>query len=351
MRKFIALLGLMINTPSVMGAPPLFPDALPGYRAWVMADLPGAPEGLTVDADGRLYATIPKLGAVVRLDERGGYEQIATVPSADLAPAGRIFGLEADHHGHLYVTYVWNYSEEDENDTSHAHCRDARDTHTGIYRVDIATGHVTPLISRASGWPGCFPDDIAVDSKGNLYVTDLTLSGIWKIDPEGRFTLWSAHPLLQWPPAPYYAVPEGANDLVIDAAEKNLYVATDGDPAIVRVPIAADGSAGPAVVVARDLSPLDGIELDERGNIYVSEILRNEISVFSPDGSQRIVIATAATAPLVNPTSLIYRRGMLCVANMGWNVTPEPRTITCVTGFRRPTPPDAPRTQHSEGKY
>jgi sugar lactone lactonase YvrE len=334
----LALLFMLGATAAGAAAPP-FPGALPDYRAWVMAELPGAPEGLTADADGRLYASIPKLGAVVRLDEHGGHELIATVPSAELARAGRVFGLEADRHGGLYVTYVWNYSEEDEADPAHTHCRDARDRYTGIYRVDIASGRVTPLLTRASGWPGCFPDDVAVDAHGNLYVTDLTLSGIWKIAPDGHYVLWSTHPLLQWPPAPYHVLPEGANDLVLDARGQNLYVATDGDPAIVRIPIAADGSAGTPVEVARDLSPLDGIELDELGNIYVSEILRNEISVYSPDGRQRIVIATADTAPLVGPTSLVYRRGMLCVANMGWDVTPEPRTVTCVSGFRRPGTP------------
>ena len=339
MRALAWLIVLLLVAPQGLGAPPSFPGALADYRAWVMAELPGAPEGLTVDTDGRIYATVPKLGAVVRLDEHGGYQPIATVPSAALARAGRIFGLEADRRGNLYVTYVWNYSEDDEADPGHAHCRDARDRQTGVYRVEIATGRVTEVLTRASGWPGCFPDDVAVDSQGNLYVTDLTLSGIWKVSPDGRYVLWSAHPLLLWPPAPYYVLPEGANDLVLDAAERNLYVATDGDPAILRIPIAADGSAGTPVVVARDLSPLDGIELDELGNIYVSEILRNEISVFSPDGSQRIVIATAATAPLVNPTSLVYRRGMLCAANMGWDVTPEPRTVTCVSGYRRPAPP------------
>ena len=162
-----------------------------------------------MDGDGRLYATIPKLGAVVRLDEHGGYEPIATVPSAELAAAGRVFGLEADRHGNLYVTYVWNYSEEDEEDPGHAHCRDARDTHTGIYRVEIATGRITPVLTRANGWPGCFPDDIAVDANLNLYVTDLTLSGIWKIEPGGRYTLWSADALLQWPPRRTTPFPKG----------------------------------------------------------------------------------------------------------------------------------------------
>jgi sugar lactone lactonase YvrE len=338
MRRSAPLLLLALLAVPCAAAPPPFPGAGPNYRAWVMAELPGAPEGLTLDADGRLYATIPKLGAVVRLDEHGGYEPVATVPSPELAAGGRVFGLEADRHGNLYVTYVWNYSEADEEDPGHAHCRDARDIHTGIYRVEIATGRVTPVLTRAGGWPGCFPDDVAIDSNRNLYVTDLTLSGIWKIEPGGRYSLWSADPLLQWPAAPFNAIPEGANDLVLDAAGKNLYVVTDGDPAIVRIPIRADGSAGAAAVVARDLSPLDGIDLDEAGNIYVSEILRSEISVFSPDGTQRIVIATPATAPLVNPTSLVYRHGILCAANMGWNANPEPRTVACVSGFRKPSP-------------
>jgi sugar lactone lactonase YvrE len=341
MRRLTPFLLLAVLAPVCSGAgPPPFPGAGPNYRAWVMAELPGAPEGLAMDGNGALFATIPKLGAVVRLDEHGGYVPIATVPSAELAGAGRVFGLEADRHGSLYVTYVWNYSEEDEEDPRHAHCRDARDTHTGIYQVEIATGRVTPVLTRASGWPGCFPDDIAIDANLNLYVTDLTLSGIWKIEPGGRYTLWSADALLQWPPAPYNAIPEGANDLVLDASGRNLYVVTDGAPAIVRIPIRPDGSAGAAVVIAGSLSPLDGIDLDEAGNIYVSEILRSEISVFSPDGAERIVIATAATAPLVNPTSLVYRRGVLCAANMGWNANPEPRTVTCVSGFRKPSGPD-----------
>lgn len=35
---------------------------------------------------------------------------------------------------------------------------------------------------------------------------------------------------------------------------------------------------------------LDGVVLDAKGNIYVSEMLRNEIGVQSPDRSQRILI-------------------------------------------------------------
>jgi sugar lactone lactonase YvrE len=329
---------ILVTNSVAFAAPPQFPGAAANYRAWTLAHVPGSPEGLAIDARGQIYAALSDTGEIVRLDGHGGYTHVATVPSADLAHAGHTWGIEFDRKGYLYVAYVWISKFYDENDPLHLACRDSTDQYSGIYRVDVNTGEVHPVLTKRDGWPVCFPDDIAPDSHGNLYVTDLTLSGVWKIMPNGTFSLWSSQALLQWPAAPYNAVPEGANDLALDAAERNLYVVTDGDPAIIRIPINPDGSAGTPALIARDLSPLDGIELDELGNIYVSEILRSEISVFSPDGAQRIVIATRATAPLVNPTSLVYRNGVLCTANLGWNVTPAPRSIACVSGFRRPTP-------------
>jgi sugar lactone lactonase YvrE len=315
------------------------PHAAPKFRSWVMADLPGSPEGLALGPDGALYATIPKRGEIVKLDEHGSFVHVATVPSPELASAGRVFGADFGSDGGLYVTYLWHYSEAEEEDELHLGCRNSQDSYTGIYRVDVTTGNVAPFLTKREGWPVCFPDDVAVDTSGAVYVTDLTLSGIWKIDPQGKqFVLWSTDPLLQWPAAPLRTLPEGANDLVLSHDGRTLYVATDGYPAIVALPIMADGTAGKGKAIAHDLSPLDGIELDDSGNIYVSEILRDDILVFSPDGQRSAVVATSQVAPLNGPTSLVYRRGMLCTANMGWEVSPEPTTVVCVTGYPRPPP-------------
>ena len=105
---------------------------------------------------------------------------------------------------------------------------------------------------------------------------------------------------------------------------------------LLRIGINADGSAAVPVIVARDMSPLDGVALDESGNIFVSEVLRNEIWLYSPDGGSRVLVASADTAPLVNPTSLVYRDGVLCTANLGWHVVPDPRTVVCISGFLSP---------------
>jgi sugar lactone lactonase YvrE len=317
---------------------PAFPGATALYKAWVAARLPGNPEGLAIDRDGNMYAGLWQSGALVKLDGKGGYRTVAVIPSEALGREGITTGLEFGADGALYAAFMWHYTPEEELDPKHPACRNAQDVYTGIYRVDVNTGAVAPFLTKRTGWPGCFPDDIAVDSNGNLYVTDLTLSGIWKITPAGKYSLWCSDVLLQWPPAPYSSFPEGANDLVISNDGTALYVVTDGNPAIVKVPIQKDGSAGTASLISRDLTMLDGIEKDERGNIYVSEPYRNEISVFSADGTQRIVIATADTAPIVNPTSLVYRKGILCVANSGMGPTAitEPRTVTCLSGFKRP---------------
>ena len=113
-----------------------------------------------------------------------------------------------------------------------------------------------------------------------------------------------ADPLLQWPPRPYGEVLAGANPIALDASGANVYVGTVGSPAVIRIPVEADGSAGKAVVVAKDLAPIDGLELDESGRIYVSEPSYDRIYAISPDGKQRTLIATGKLRPCsIRPAS------------------------------------------------
>jgi hypothetical protein len=98
--------------------------------------------------------------------------------------------------------------------------------------------------------------------------------------------------LLNWSPQPYSGFPLGVNDLAIAPDGKSIYAVTDGDPMVVKVPIKADGTAGKATVVARGFSPFDGIPFDDKANVYVSEMLRSELWVLSPDGSKRALVAS-----------------------------------------------------------
>jgi sugar lactone lactonase YvrE len=338
MRRAICLLALLTGSSLAGAQAPAFPGATPAYKAWVAGHLPGNPEGLAITRDGHMYATLWQSGRVVGIDPKGNVRTIGFVPDETLGKAGITTGAELGPDGQLYVAYMWHYTPEEELDPKHLGCRNSQDVYTGVYRVDLKSGVTTPFVTKRDGWPGCFPDDIAFDAQGNFYLTDLSLSGLWKMTPKRQYVLWSTDPLLEWSESPYNGFPEGANDLVITPDGKALIVVTDGNPGIVKVPILPDGKAGKATLLARDLTMLDGVELDDRGNIYVSEPYRNEISVFSPDGSQRIVVASADTAPIDGPTSLVYRNGTLCTANSGMTPTTlhEPRSVTCISGFRRP---------------
>jgi sugar lactone lactonase YvrE len=116
-------------------------------------------------------------------------------------------------------------------------------------------------------------------------MADVTYSAIWKISSDGKkVALWSAHPLLNWPPAPYSAggFYLGVSALALDTQEQNIYAVTMGDPMVLRIPIKEDVSAGePQALQPSGYSLLDGVVLDARGNICVSEVLRNEILVLS----------------------------------------------------------------------
>ncbi len=342
MRGFKARCGSIVAI-IVMCVALVAPAAPAEYKAWVFATFDDTPEGLAVDANGNIYAALFHTGKIVKLTPDGKKEVIAVVPSEKDARKGDTVGIDLDKDGNIYVAFKQSslkYEANNLNDPQHAACRDATVTLSGVYKIDSKTRRVTALATRADGWAFCLPDDVEIDSMGNIYLTDLTYSGIWKISPDGkRVEMWSSHPLLNWSATPYSGFPLGVNVLVMDKDGKNLYVATDGDPMILRIPIKPDGSAGEPVVISRGHSPFDGIELDDRGNIYVSEILRSEIWVVSPDGSQRMLVANKRTAPLDNNTSLIWHKGMLCTANLGFShtkVDDAAKTIVCISGFDRP---------------
>jgi sugar lactone lactonase YvrE len=313
------------------------------YKSWVLSRFDDTPEGLTVDKDGNYYTSLFHTGKIMKVAPDGQQELIATVPPDSNAHHGATVGIELDNEGNLYVAYKQDspmYEASNLGDQFHAACRDVKVTASGVYKVELATKKVTALATKADGWPFCFPDDVDVDDQGNVYMTDLTYAGIWKISPDGKkVDLWSADPLLNWSPQPYSGFPIGVNDLAIAPDGKSIYAVTDGDPMLVKVPIQSDGTAGKVTVVARGFSPFDGIAFDDKANIYVSEILRSELWVLSPDGSKRALVANKKTAPLDDNTSLAWYKGTICTTNLGFtHQKPEQadKTIVCIRGYDVP---------------
>lgn len=186
----------------------------PRFRSWIAATLPTVPEGLAVDSKANLYATLVGTGEVVMIKEDGSYIHIAWVPSQEESGQGAVLGLDFDRNDNIFVAYTAHSKRDltlDLTDPLHPACRDATVTRSGLYKIDARTRKVTAVATKADGWPFCYPDDVTLDSSGNVYMTDLTYAGIWKISPDGgRVTLWSAHPLLNWRDKPYSGLPLGS---------------------------------------------------------------------------------------------------------------------------------------------
>lgn len=313
------------------------------FKMWVYATLPEAPEGVCIDSKNNLYATMALIGEVVLIKDDGSYEHVAWVPSKEESGQGEIYGLDVDTEDNIYVAYAQHSKymnlHQDIPQSHHPACHDVRVTRSGVYKIDAKTHKVTPVATRAEGWPFCFPDDVDIDKKGNIYLTDLTYSGIWKISPDGKkVTMWCDDPLLNWGDTP---LPLGVNVVVLDKEEKNIFAATTTQPGrIVKIPIKEDGSAGKAVIHSTGHCLFDGIEIDDEGYIYASEPSISQIVVISPKAgwagiTPRKIIARGA--PLQGNCSLVLRDGVLYAANLAYGMPKEKknRAIVAIKGFSK----------------
>jgi len=248
---------------------------------------------------------------------------------------GNLIGIERDPTDGTILAAFKRATKVDLFTPDHPDCRDPTDTATGVYRFNPATRAVTPFVTRGMGIALCFPDDIAVDQHGDVYVSDLELGLIWKFDHAGRGGVWSDDPLLGWTdqsgtwnsrngtPLGYL----GINTVALSPDGRYLYAGTDGGPGgptgsglLVRIPIQPDGSAGKADLFAAGLGANDGLEVGPDGTIYFADTYNSDVWAFSPNGKRRLLIASRDQFgdPLDNATSLAFLNGCLYETQLGF---------------------------------
>lgn len=246
------------------------------------------PEGVCVDAAGTLYAG-GEAGQVYRIDvEKREAVEVAST-------GGFLLGMCADGAGRLYV------------------CDVAR---REVLRVDPRDGTVEPFFAGSDDRPLVNPNWPVLDDAGVMYVTD---SGgwkqddgcIWRIEPDGRARVWTDEAR---------AFPNGA---CLTAAGDALLVLESTTPALVRIPIEPDGSAGPrAVVASLPGSVPDGVAIDADGNAYVCYYRPDRIDRVAPDGSVTTIADDPEGTMLAAPTNGVWLDGDLIVGNLGrWHLT------------------------------
>ena len=247
------------------------------------------PEGVAVHPDGSVWCGGER-GQIYRMDPDG--RDLVEVGSTGGFCLGMAFDADASF---LYVCDL---------------------KLAAVFRVEIASGRVERF---ADGGPdGAFkvPNYPAFGPGGDLFVSDshafrVPGPGIWRVDADGRATLWFDHDL------------NFANGLAFDATGRSLSVAETFGNRISRIEVREDGTAGDVDTFAElgEAWP-DGLAFDVEGNLYVGCYEPSQILRVDAGGRSALLYREASAHTLAHPTNVAFRGSTMFTANLGrWHVT------------------------------
>jgi len=223
------------------------------------------PESITTDDDGHVFFSLFN-GQIRTLLPDGSTSTIATVP----LPAGGVMtGIKVGPDRFIYTTSA-SFS--------------ADQPAAAVWRTDPDTGIVERFVTLD---PSGFPNDIAFEDDGSLFVTDPFLGLLYHIDANGTATVALADVLLRGDPAnPAFPTHDfGVDGIAWDHSKQNLYVGVIDSGRILRIPYRCHGLGQPQVVVeSPQLKGIDGIALDRRGTIYAAVNTQNLIATVDQRG-------------------------------------------------------------------
>jgi DNA-binding beta-propeller fold protein YncE len=243
-----------------------------------------------------VYVADAQAGTIVRLSSDGKPLSVwpfpGFIPGQYTYPTGYPFGVAVDGDHGVYLT----------------------DT----YRNRILKLSPSGQLQATWGGPGSDPGEfdvplgIAVDGRGHIYVGDRNNHRVQKFSATGvPLPAWGASP----PPASRFDVPRA---LATDRSA-NVYVLTGRSTP--RVQELSPQGLPLREVVLRSLHQgdfLSGLAVDDAGNIYVADAVRNRVDVFWPTGKLRAAWGTAGIGggQFHDPTDVVVdRRGPVYVAD------------------------------------
>ena len=259
------------------------------------------PSGVAVDGSGNLYIADRSNHRVRRVDPAGVITTVAGTGErgfgGDAGPAAsaQLFfpsGVAVDGSGNLYIADRSNHR---------------------VRRVDPAGVITTVAGTGEGGFAGdtglatsaqlAFPEGVAVDMAGNLYIADVGNHRVRKVDPAGVITTVAGAGAWRYGgdggPATSAQLhsPEG---MAVDAAG-NLYIADVGnhrvrkiDSAGVITTVAGTGERGHGgdgrLAASAQLQSPRGVTVDAAGNLYIADSSNHRVRRVDPAG----VITTVA---------------------------------------------------------
>lgn len=230
------------------------------------------PAALAIAADGTLYTGSYASGAVWSISADGFISEVPDTRDR----IGSVTGLDVDDNGTLYIldridpldaqgAIIWQVTDGDLSSI-----------------VEIPNNETIGVV---------FPDDIALDRAGNIYITDRSPARVWRYSPDGtNLGIW-------WmPPTGDPDEVTAATGLAYDPNEDAMLI-TDGErDAIYRVPASAsdfDAAVEHTELLYVDTQgndySLDGIDVSPFRGIYVALLGWNRVARL--DGTELVMLA------------------------------------------------------------
>jgi sugar lactone lactonase YvrE len=208
-------------------------------------DTLGGAEGVAVSHNGDVFLGLIWEGLIFKV-VHGNFDEASVLAEFD---GMGLFGMDVDRHGNLYAAV-----DAPSDDSLH-----------GVWKVQ-PDGTAELVAALPLGFQS-LPNGIAIDNRGNVYVSDSYAGRIWRLTPDGDLSVWVVDDLLR---AFWGSFEFGVNGLAYHRGA--LYAAITLDGRVVRIPIESHGAAGTPELLIEDASlvGIDGIELDWIGNIYLT---------------------------------------------------------------------------------
>ena len=256
---------------------------------------PDRPESIAIDHQGNTYVSMYQTGEVRQIATDDTQSTLAGpgVGANSTFPGRRLAGIAVEESGNVYAALG-----------------DVPQTQ-GIWRIDTngTASQFTPLASA--------PNGLTFDHRGALYVSASFSGLIYRIGRDGAARPWSADKLLLGSNPGPCGVNHPAGNIGVNGLTFNkhgdLLVANTSVGAIVRIPVAADGSAGVADYYAGpdcDLWGADGLAMDNADNLYVAANVKGNIARVDPNGTIDVLASRANGDPLSFPSAIAFGTGL-----------------------------------------
>ena len=268
------------------------------------------PENLAIDRDGTIYVSLAFASEIRRLSP---YRSQTTLSIPTMG--GITVGLAIDRHHHDDLAVA---------------VRSGDPAAAGIWRVSRDSFADPARIAALP--PSSFPNGIAFDSAGNLYVADSNLGVIWRIARgSAQATIWSESALLAPTGAGFMNFPlPGANGIKVRG--HLIYVSNTSTQNILTIPILRDGDAGKPEIRFTGIQA-DDFAFASTGDLLVTENPLSKLVRVTPDG-EITTVATHADG-LANPSAVAFdprphRRSNLYITNSAYFGTHPSLQVTTV---------------------